>query len=816
MTTKTFSSPKPPLWGIALLSGVALSFEVLLTRLFSIIQWHHFSYMIISLALLGYGASGTFLALAGDRVQTRFAGFFGGNAVLFGISAVAGFLTVQRLPFNAVEIAWDSRQWWYLLAQYLLLAIPFFCVANCFGLAFMRYGGQVHRIYAFDLAGAGVGALGIILLLWVAFPLTALWILGVLGLLAALIGSLENRWRPPRWGWIMVLGVMILGLLMPDRWTTLHLSQYKGLSQALQVVGAEKAIERSGPLGLVTVVGNQQVPFRYAPGLSLSAAVTLPEQLGLFSDGEALGAITRFTGERDELAYLDYLTSALPYHLLDSPHVLVLGAGGGADVLQAIYHQAPFIEAVELNSQIVDLIRHEFADFAGNIYDRSDVAIHIGEARGFIAQSRDRYDLIQVALLDAFGAASAGLYALSESYLYTVEAFQEYLEGLNPGGMLSVTRWLRLPPRDSLRLFATAAAALERMGILDPGARLLLIRGWKTTTLVVKNGPFSEPEITALRTFCRERSFDLAYYPGMTVEEANRFNRLEQPYLYEGARAILGPARGQFFQRYKFEVTPTTDDRPYFFHFFKWRVFPELLALHAGGGLGQLEWGYLILVATLIQALLAGVVLIILPLWLARRRLRFAPTPPGIRWRVLAYFTAIGLGFLFLEMAFIQKFILFLSHPLYAVSVVLAAFLVFAGLGSYYSGRLEKRGRKPVLIWAATAITGLTISYLVVLPPFFEWALAWPDAIKIVCTAVLIAPLAFFMGMPFPLGMGWVAEVAPSLVPWAWAINGCASVVSAVLAILLAVQIGFGGVVSIAVVLYLCTVLTMPRAPVPA
>lgn len=808
------ASAKPPVWAIALLSAVALAFEVLLTRLFSITQWHHFSYMVISLALLGYGASGTFLALVGDRVQGRFDRFFAGNAILFGISTVGGFLLAQQLPFNAVEIAWDSRQWWPLLAQYLVLTIPFFCVANCIGLAFMRYPDQIHRIYAFDLTGAGLGALGVVMLLFAVFPITALWILGAAGLLAALVASLEDRWRPPWWTVAGILGLVLLGFLLPERWTTLQLSQYKGLSQALQVAGAEKLVERSSPLGLVTVVRNRQIPFRYAPGLSLAATATPPEQLGLFSDGESLGAITRFTGEREDLAYLDYLTSALPYHLLNRPHVLILGAGGGSDVLQGLYHQAGSIDAVELNPRVVDLLRDEFADFAGHPYDRTDVQVHIQEARGFIVQSRDRYDLIQVALLDAFGAASAGLYALSESYLYTVEAFQAYLRHLNPGGMLTVTRWLRLPPRDSLRLLATAVSAMEGMGIPEPGARLLLIRGWKTTTLVVKNGSFNEPEIAALRAFCRERSFDLAYYPGMAADEANRFNLLERPYLYEGAMAILGSDREQFFQRYKFDVTPTTDDRPYFFHFFKWRVLPELLQLRAGGGLGQLEWGYLILAATLIQALLAGLILIILPLWLGNKRLRTKPTSPDIRWRVLVYFTAIGLGFLFLEMAFIQKFILFLSHPVYAVSVVLAAFLVFAGLGSHYSRHLETRwGRKPTLSWVVAAISGLTVIYLLALPPFFHWALSWPDSVKIVCTAALIAPLAFCMGMPFPLGLSWVAGSASGLIPWAWAINGCASVVSAVLAILLAVQVGFSGVVGIAVVLYLITALILPRVP---
>jgi len=736
------------------------------------------------------------------------------NAVLFALTVVASFLLAQRVPFNALEIAWDGRQFWYLLALYLLLAIPFFCIANCIALAFMHYRKQIHRIYAFDLVGAGAGALGVILLLFAMPPATALLVLGGLGLVAALVASLEIGLRL-RWGIGILLGALFLGALLPERWTALQLSPYKGLSQALQVMGAEQVVERSSPLGLVTVVRNEEVPFRFAPGLSLAAMTGPPEQLGLFSDGEALGVITRFSGDYAALGYLDYLTSALPYHLLRQPHVLVLGAGGGSDVLQALYHQARLVDAVELNPQIVALLRGEFAEFAGGLYDRTDVRVHIGEARGFIAASRQRYDLIQIALLDAFSTASAGLYALSESYLYTVEAFEEYLRHLNPQGMLAVTRWLRLPPRDDLKLFATAVIALERAGAPDSGARLMLIRGWKTSTLVMKNGQFTEEEMAALRIFCRERSFDLAYYPGMTAAEANRFNVLERPYLYEGAMAILGPERNDFLQRYKFNLRPATDDRPYFFHFFKWRTLPELLSLQARSGLGQLEWGYLILVATLIQAFLAGVVLILLPLWLGRQGTFSTAAGRSARWRVLGYFLAIGLAFLFLEIAFIQKFILFLSHPLYAVAVVLAAFLVFAGLGSGYSQRFEaRRGHKAagnvVLVWAVVAIAMLAVIYLLVLPPLFRWALPWPDLIKISAAVLLVAPLAFCMGMPFPLGLARVSAATPGLVPWAWAINGCASVVSAVLATLLAVHIGFTGVVSVAVLLYGFAVLVAP------
>ncbi len=795
----------PPFWAIALLSATALAYEVLLTRLFSIIQWHHFSYMIISLALLGYGASGSFLTLLGERVQGRFSGFFVGNALLFAVTAVAGFLFAQRVPFNALEIGWEFRQLGYLLLQYLLLAVPFFCVANCFALAFMIYREQIHRIYAFDLVGAGAGALSVILLLFAVPPALALLVLGALGLLAAALGMLESRWHLR--GLVIVVVLIGLGWWLPERWTALQVSPYKDLSQALQVVGAERVAQRSSPLGLVTVMRNEQVPFRYAPGLSLAAGALPPEQLGLFSDGNSLGAITRFTGELNELAYLDYLTSALPYHLLGNPHVLVLGAGGGAEVLQALYQEAQRVNAVELNPQVVDLVRHEFGAFAGGLFDRQDVEIHVAEARGFVTGSDARYDLIQVALLDAFSTAAAGLFALSESYLYTIEAFEQYLRHLTPGGMLAVTRWMRLPPRDSLKLFATAVIALEQLGIQDSGAQIMLIRGWKTSTLVVKNGPFTEEETAALRIFCRARSFDVAWYPGMQAAAANRFNLLERPYLYEGAVALLGPEREDFLERYKFNVTPATDDRPYFFRFFKWRVLPELLAMRAQSGLGQLEWGYLVLVATLLQALLVGVVLILLPLWLGRCRKRGVER--GNRGRVLSYFTAIGLGFLFMEIAFIQKFILFLSHPLYAVAVVLSAFLIFAGLGSGYCRRFADQ--RTALGWAVAGITMFALGYLLVLPAVFGWGLPWPDPVKIACAVVLIAPLAFCMGMPFPLGLARVARATPGLVPWAWAINGCASVVSAVLATLLAVHIGFIGVVVAAVLLYLVAVLAVPQ-----
>jgi SAM-dependent methyltransferase len=804
--TSVSTPARPPLVALSVVSAAALAYEVLLTRLFAVVLWHHFAYMIISAALLGYGASGTFLALAGERIGRRFELWFVGAASLFGLAMPACFLLAQRVPFNPLELLWDGAQPAYLLVIYLLLIPPFFFAAVCVCLAISRFGGQAHRVYSFDILGAGAGSIGVVLALFALPAVGLLRALAGLGLAAAALAWIELRLRP-RWLTAVLGGLaVILPFVIPSDWASLRPSPYKDLSQTLLVAGTRIVAQRSSPLGELTVVESPVVPFRHAPGLSLNALGEPPPQLGVFSDGDGLSAITRFDGRREAIAYLDYITSALPYHLLDRPRVLVLGAGTGADVLQGIFHGAAAIDAVELNPQTVELVRDTYGAFAGGIYSRPEVRVHVKEARGFVAGSAERYDLIQVALLDSFSTASAGLYALSENTLYTVEAFQDYLRHLRPDGLLAITRWITLPPRDALKLVTTAAVALERSGVSEPALHIALIRGWKTSTLLVRNGAFTEAELAALREFCRTRAFDAAYYPGMRREEANRYNVLDAPHFFDGAAALFGTGREAFIERYKFHIEPATDDRPYIFRFFKWGAVAELLALKEQGGLPLLEWGYPVLIITLVQALVASLVLILLPLR-ARRRTANVDTAAG-RARVGVYFFAIGLAFMFVEIAFIQKFVLFLAHPLYAVAVVLCAFLVFAGIGSRLSDRLAGRGAavRP-LTWAVAGIAVLATGYGFVLAPLFQGLMHLPDAVRIGIALALIAPLALCMGVPFPSGITWLSADRQSLVPWAWAVNGCASVVGAVLATLLAIHLGFTVVVMLAVALYVVALL---------
>ena len=801
MITPPLAVITPPLAAIALLAAAALGYEILLMRLFSIIQWHHFAYMMISVAMLGYGAAGTFVALAQRFLCAHFAPAFIGAATAFGVTAVGGFLIAQQIAFNPLEILWDPQQPLRLLAVYALLFVPFCCAATCTCLTFTRFGRQVHRVYAYDIIGAGIGCVGILALLHVLTPSQALIAVGATGVIAAAAAArpcgLSSRMLPA-----VLFGSVLAGvLILPREWTALRPSAYKELSQTLAIDGTRIVAERSSPLGQVTAVESARIPFRHAPGLSLGAKHEPPPQLALFTDGDAMSALAYYDGQRAPLAYLGDLTSAAPYHLLSGPRVLVLGAGAGTDVLQALYHQAAAIDVVELDPQVVDLVQHEFAAFSGRPYSAPTVRLHVTEARRFIAAHPERYDVIQVALLDAFGASAAGLHALSESYLYTVEALDAYLQRLAPGGLLAITRWVGLPPRDMLKLFATAVAALERDGVAAPGRQLAVIRGWRTATLLVRNGAFTEQEIAALKAFCRARSFDIDYYPGIRPEEANRYNVLEASWLHDGAVALLGPSRDAFVDRYKFDLAPSTDDRPFFFHFFKWRTLPELLALKERGGLPLLEWGYPVLIATLVQAVIAATLLILLPLLLTRRS---AADASGVsRARVGGYFLALGGGFMFIEIAFIQKFMLFLGHPLHAVAVVLFALLTFAGLGSRLAGGRQtadaplRTAARPVL-----AIGILALVYIVALPYAFRYFLSASDAVRIALSAGLIAPLAFAMGMPFPRGVAGLTERAPALIPWAWGINACASVVAAILATVLAVHFGFDAVIVLAVAMY--------------
>jgi len=770
-------------FSIGLLAASALGYQVLLFRLLAIVQWHTFVATIVSLALLGHGAAGTALALAGGRLLPRFPLAYATSAALFALAVPLCWALAQRLPFNGLELVWNPWQLGWLVALFLLLALPFFFAACCFALAFMHARERIPALYAADLLGAGLGAgltTGVLFLL----PADdAMRVVACAGACAALLPAAPHLVR---------LGLPVLAiaaaLLSPADWLAPRITPYKGLPRSLAVMGAEVVEEHSSPYGLLTIVRNDAIPFRHAPGRSLTGTSELPRQLAVFTDGDGMTALTT-RKDRESLKWLDETTSALPYRLIAHPRVLVLGAGGGTEVLQAIYHDAREIDAVELNPGMLELARAWLQD--------SRVRWHLCDARGFIRGHPRQYDLIQMAPLDSYGGSGAGVLALAESYLYTVEALADYYDRLAPGAWLALTRWEKQPPRDGLKLFAMAIEMLRARN-LEPGGHLALVRGWQTSTLLIGQRALSGADVERMRKFCDERGFDPAWFPGIRPDEVNRHHRVQRPWLHEGAVALLGGDAEAFLADYKFQIAPATDERPFFFHFFRWSLLPELVALRGQGGLTLLDTGYLVLAATLALALPLSIALILAPL----AALGQPQVAPG-RLRPGIYFLCLGLAFLFVEIACMQRYGLFIGHSLFAAVAVLVGFLVFAGAGSLLAAKLRHWPR--AVNWAVAGIVVMLVVQSIALPP--SPGMVESVAGRIAVTLTLIAPLAFLMGIPFPLGLSRLATEMPPYIPWAWGINGCASVLSALLAALLSVHLGYSTVLLLAAALYAAAVL---------
>ena len=793
---------------VFLLSGCTLAYEILLMRLFSIIQWHHFAYMIIGLALLGYGVSGTVVSLLQQQARRYFYGAYVVSVLLFAAFSMLSFQLAQKIPFNAEVFMWDNQQLLYLTLLMLLLSVPFFFAASAICMAFIRFQESLSGIYAADLAGAAAGSLLIILLLFQFQPQHALVAISLLAILSAILVIPVLAPKTIRRMLLLVLTVALLAVLNTT-YLKLDASPYKPLSQVMQIQGSEIVHVDSSPHGLLTVVKNEQIPFRDAPGLSLTASQAILPQLSLFLDAGDAMAINRFPSDYQEMAYLANLTSAAAYVIGKPRSALIVGAGGGTDLLQALYFDVQHIDALEINPQVVAVVDEVFGDFSGQLYSHEKVTVHNTEVRQHLGSGKQKYPLIQLSLVDS-GTAS-GMNALNESYLYTTESIQLYLNHLTETGYLSLTRWVSLPPRDSLKLLNTAVTALKSIGVNNVREHIVFIRNWQTGTILIKKQAFNQFELGLLRQFNRSNAFDVVWMPGMQASQANRYNRLSSAVFHEAVVAILNDQQRQdFLDSYKFNLEAATDDKPFFHHFFRWKTFKELLALRNQGAMPLIEWGYLVLLATLAISVVSSIVLILIPLLLFAKKSHNTETSVS-RLRVVYYFFAIGIAFLMIEIAFMQKFVLLLHHPIYAYSATLAIFLLFAGMGSHVSGRLLNNwSTKAVLLLSCLGIGFIGFCYLWLLEPVFEIATTLAMSYKVLLSIMLLGPLAFLMGMPFPAGLSMLAENAGHYIPWAWGINGCASVISASLSTLLAIDLGFNAVISLALVLYLSILLFLP------
>ena len=461
-------------------------------------------------------------------------------------------------------------------------------------------------------------------------------------------------------------------------------------------------------------------------------------------------------------------------------HILVNAAG--------VFKAEP-VTVVDSNPLIPRLLRDRYATFTGGLYRDPRVRLRSEGGRSYVRRSRESYDIIHVSLSDTFRPITSGAYSLSENYLYTVDAFVDYLSHLAPRGVLMVSRWLQDPPSEELRLVGLALEGLARLHVPEPDRCLVAIRSWSTMLLLVSREPFTASDIEGIVRFCEQRNFDTVYYPGISREDANRYNLMEEPVYYELiSELIASPDPTRFYRNYSYDVSPVTDDRPFFFHFFRWGQVPSILRSYGRAWQPFGGAGYLVLVVLLLLALVVSIALVLLPLVLRERRAH------GHK-RLLLYFSLLGIAFLFVEIPLMQQFILYLGQPTHAFAVVLFAILLYSGIGSYLSPRVSPRFVLP-------GLAVLILVYPAVLTLIFTRTLGAAIGVRLTIAVLSLGPLGLLMGMPFPQGIARVNQASPKLIPWAWAVNGCASVISSILAAMLSISFGFTTVVIIAAVTY--------------
>ncbi len=777
--------------GIFLISAAILLYQVGLTRLFTVILWHQVAAMAVAIAFLGFGASGSLLTVLPRWARSR--QIVPGYALAFALTSLAGYAVAQVIPFDPAQMAWNPWHGWRLGVLALVLAIPFLFGGATIAVILGHYPRHAGRLYFADLLGAASGALTVL----------AAFALGGTGpvFIAMLLGGLAAGFLAPRaarglrFTAMLVIATAVLGALVPVERLQPRVSPYAELALSLRHPQARHTFSEWNVLGRVDVVDSPHI--RDAPGLSLTQLAPVPPQAGLTVDGGGLNGILL---KKTDVAFLDLLPSAAPYAVATPQRVLVIEPGGGLEVWNALSHGAQTVIAVQSNPLVVEAVNTRAG--AASPYRHPRVQVVTESARTALARSGS-FDIIVLA--GARGRpVSSGIEPVQQEFNLTVEAFSGYLEHLAPGGVLAVTRYLIPPPRTELRLTAIAQQAVKRRGAARPADHLALLRSWGAFTLVASPTPLSPEQVAALRRFSEKRGFDLVSLPGLARADWNRHNRLSTP-VYEQAAAELLEDPGGFTDRYRYDLTPPTDARPYFSHVLRWDKVGEVLKEMRGDVAFILEAGYLLPVF-LLQALVLALIAIVLPLLVKRR----AAPRCG---RYLIYFALLGLGYMAIEMALLMPVALLLGRPLYSFVVILAALLFGSGLGSLSVERLvslaggERRLVSrviPVIVLGTVALAWLTI-------PLVGHTLGWHFAARLGLALLLVVPLGFFLGMPFPVGIRMLGEHDPAAIPWAWAANGCASVVGVLSAPLLALAWGYPGVMVTAAALYCLAWLVLAR-----
>jgi spermidine synthase len=832
-----------PLATVTVISIITIALQLVHTRILSFMFWSHVVYLFVYLALLGYGTAGAIGAsMSRERLERPSTTYF--NLAAFAVANVASVWLVGRLSARdpqAFTLGAEHQNVWALVGSYALFAVPYFFLGLALISTFARHREAFDTLYAVDLAAAALGAITFVLLLG---PLGAPRMVFALSLLAgalALVGFALSAPSPVRrrsavlaglpalavCGWATVEADAILDLrplpsklmgtardprlnpafrLWHTSWNPVgRLDVFRVESEAMLDMGTVKLPPHAFSL---TYDGDAFTAFPEIPS-------TWPteEDRRLFHDAPGQSAAlpeTRFLWHAEspnaaDGRYSDRYMAATPYLWHPGAEVLVIGTGGGGDVRVALLEGASKIDGVEINRATIDAMTGPFAERSGRIFLRPNVRMFAGDGRSFLMHTKDRWDIIHMTGIDTFLAASNGSFVMTENYLYTVEAVKSYFEHLTPRGVYTCVRWEFEVPRETFRVFANTLQALSELGIKDPARHVIVTTfppGRVQALLMMQRSPFTADQIEVVRQRAEDSGGGIIFAPGRAPTWTVGGFYTDLAASYRSGR----PAA--FFAAYPFDVSPVRDDRPFFYQYYRfstlWQAWRQ--GAVARGTAQHGYWPFVILVAVFVQAIVLIALFIFLPLAVWRGsglRVQGAPS-------FAAYFAALGMGYIMIELALMQKFSLLLGDPIYSIMIVLASMLLFTGVGSFLSGRVRLDTRA-ALMRALLAVLVTLFAMVVGLEPLVYHVLGAPLAVRALIAVLCCAAVCIGLGFFFPLGVRMVDKVSPAFLPWAWGINGGFSVLGSVGTVALALWGGFNTVLAVAAVVYAIGVLTLIR-----
>ncbi len=754
----TSSSSQQPDWhdyvSIFLVSCAVMFYQIALTRVLSVVVWYHFAFLTISMVMLGLGAPGVWFALARNPLRyLRVLLLASGIAVPVSVMLVVK-LGAAMLANNVLNIVL------FVLPATLALG-GVICL-----LLMKASGAAITKMYGVDLLGAGLGAVTVIPLMHVIpTPLLAAGV-GFLPLICLALRPGGMR-RAASLCMLLLAGAVVQG-------DAFQITRSKDYDERV----VRPVYEDWSPIARITifdetfhVLAEHQSGFSWGRGSMFPEGETLP-QYWLEQDGSAGTSISKFSGDIGRMGHLFYDVTTVGHQLRPPQSVAIIGAGGGRDILSALLAGATEIDAVELNSHTIDAVSTRFGEFTGDIYHAPGVHAVASDGRSHLTHTRKSFDLIQISLIDSWAASAAGAFALAENSLYTVEAFELYGSRLSEAGLISTSRWMTEMPR----LIVLADAALREMGIDETRDHMVIVSAESVGTLLTSERPFGADELERLREICEKRGFVQLYPVAPGAAPPN-------PFIAATVHQGLAP-----LAEFGFNVAPPTDDSPYFFHMLSPFSLPDDLSVEIAAVTGMslnLQSTYLLRLVMWGVAV-AAIALFMLP-FLARLRKAGRAEPWPHLLRATTYFAMIGFGFMLIENVLVQRFVLYLGHPSYAMTVIIASLLLGMGVGSANAemlgvGRLKRYG-----VLMPAAVLGLVL----VLPGLFTTTLGLPLALRVLISGSILVPLGAVLGVFFPLGM---LRFGDSAKPWYWAINGVFGVVASVLSLALSMEIGFAAV----------------------